>query len=68
MTANTTCLVSDELHDVVQREGGCAVPAGDQVGRPLAVLCLGGRAGPWAEAGRVGRLLGGTSTPTSPKT
>ena len=68
MTANTTCLVSDELHDVVQGEGGCAVPAGDQVGRPLAVLCLGGRAGPGTEAGRVWRLLGGTSTPTSPKT
>ena len=52
--------MSDEVDDVVQREGGLALPAGDQVGRLL--LALGGRAGLGGDAGRVGRLLGGTAT------
>ena len=56
--------MSDEVNDVVQGEGGGAVPACDEVGRLLS--CLAGRAGPGSDAGRVWRLLGGTLS--SPET
>ena len=62
----STCLVSDEVNDVVQGEGGGAVPAGDQVGRLLFPLV--GRAGPGSDAGGVWRLVGGTLSLTSPVT
>ena len=56
----TTCLVSDEVNDVIQGEGGGAVPAGDQVGRLLFPLV--GRAGLGSDAGGVWRLLWRTVT------
>ena len=56
----TTCLVSDEVNDVIQGEGGGAVPAGYQVGGLLVPLV--GRAGLGSDAGGVWRLLGRTIT------
>ena len=58
--------MSDEVNDVVQGEGGGAVPAGDQVGRLLFPLV--GRAGPGSDAGGVWRLVGGTLSLTRPAT
>ena len=63
----TTCLVSDEVNDVVQGEGGGAVPACDEVGRLLFRLLV-GRAGLGSDAGRVWRLLGRSLTSPATQT
>ena len=59
--------MSDEVNDVVQGEGGGAVPACDEVGRLLSCLLV-GRAGLGSDAGRVWRLLGRSLTLTCPAT
>lgn len=48
--------MSDEVDDIVQREGGGAIPASDEVGR----LLVKPRAGLGSDAGGVWRLLGRT--------